>query len=92
MSCNRCKGAGRICTWCGREPVTDCKCSGEVHTQLCPNCNTPMAMPMPVPRNTTCFRCDGSGKICNRCGEASGACECGDFALEMCAECKGTGE
>lgn len=23
-----------------------------------------------------CFRCDGSGKVCNICGESSAACSC----------------
>lgn len=25
-----------------------------------------------------CFRCDGSGKICNICGESASACSCNE--------------
>jgi hypothetical protein len=29
-----------------------------------------------------CFRCNGSGEICNICGEAPGACECSNSEVE----------
>ena len=40
-----------------------------------------------------CFRCDGSGEICNICGESLGACQCGDGQeVDMCPDCNGTGK
>lgn len=52
-----------------------------------------------------CFKCDGSGKICNICGESEPACGCSEDEIEEyldenpleeqyddCEDCKGTGE
>lgn len=43
-----------------------------------------------------CFICNGTGSICDRCGEAQNACGCGaeaDDAGEFsdCKDCNGTG-
>ena len=39
-----------------------------------------------------CFRCDGTGGVCNICGESERACGCGDeTAIVECSDCKGTG-
>lgn len=43
-----------------------------------------------------CFRCNGSGVICNYCGEAEGACACDEPDPEAeqwgdCPDCEGTG-
>lgn len=35
-----------------------------------------------------CFRCDGTGEICNICGESRTACGCSDEEIaEYVAEC-----
>jgi hypothetical protein len=40
-----------------------------------------------------CFRCNGSGRQCNVCGESLGACECEDGPEEVeCPDCKGKGK
>jgi hypothetical protein len=50
-----------------------------------------------------CFRCDGTGKICNICGESEKACSCDATEIEEheadgfdqfddCEDCKGTGK
>jgi len=48
---------------------------------------------MPVPTN--CFRCDGTGNLCNICGESERACSCEDDGEEPtyfeCTDCDGTG-
>jgi hypothetical protein len=40
------------------------------------------------------FICNGTGKMCNVCGEASNACMCeeGDEDFRDCESCKGTGQ
>lgn len=41
------------------------------------------------------FTCDGTGKLCDRCGESQDTCECedtwGDLDFVNCVECDGTG-
>jgi hypothetical protein len=46
-----------------------------------------------------CFRCDGTGNLCNGCGESENVCigDCGEDPDELCGhddcpDCKGTGE
>lgn len=42
---------------------------------------------------TKCFRCDGSGEICNVCGETEAICRCEDeFEDGECPDCGGTGK
>jgi hypothetical protein len=45
---------------------------------------------------TECFRCDGTGKICDVCGESPLACECdecdGGCVASDCEDCGGTGK
>lgn len=44
-------------------------------------------------QESKCFRCDGSKKICNICGDSILACECEDGAEEIdCPDCNGTGK
>jgi hypothetical protein len=40
-----------------------------------------------------CFRCDGTGSVCNTCGESEAACQCygGEMDLRDCPDCDGTG-
>lgn len=41
-----------------------------------------------------CFTCNGTGVMCDFCGEASDACHCdddGDSEVRDCDECLGTG-
>lgn len=44
-----------------------------------------------------CFRCDGTGKLCNVCGEAPATCRCdgtdvdNDEQWYACDDCGGTG-
>jgi hypothetical protein len=43
-------------------------------------------------RTTTCLLCDGTGQICNCCGESEAyGCSC-DEGFEDCPDCNGTGE
>lgn len=42
---------------------------------------------------TRCFLCDGSGEICNSCGETEEVCRCEDgFLGGDCPDCGGSGE
>lgn len=55
-------------------------------------------------KQTQCFRCDGTGQICNICGESEMACDCDSTQVENyqkehdmdqfdnCEYCKGTGK
>lgn len=43
------------------------------------------------PASHRCFACDGTGKTCDGCGEAEGACVCGDQSFSQCETCGGTG-
>jgi hypothetical protein len=35
-----------------------------------------------------CFRCDGSGLICNICGESAQACRCDEENFAECPDCQ----
>ena len=37
------------------------------------------------------FTCDGTGQICNTCGESEEACGCEEPDLGKCDECDGAG-
>ena len=41
-----------------------------------------------------CFRCDGTGEICNVCGESARACGCDEIDQQLidCSDCKGSGK
>ena len=41
-----------------------------------------------------CFDCNGTGQMCDVCGEAENACHCddGEQALSDCQVCGGDGE
>jgi hypothetical protein len=40
-----------------------------------------------------CFRCNGSGELCDTCGEALSVCGCGEEQnIGECPDCKGTGK
>lgn len=38
-----------------------------------------------------CFMCDGSGQMCNICGEAEPVCSCEKLDFRDCEDCEGTG-
>ena len=43
-----------------------------------------------------CFICDGTGLMCDVCGESEAACDCGEDGGDLpaysdCENCKGTG-
>lgn len=47
-------------------------------------------------RTTKCFRCDGTGLICDACGETESVCACELEGLDVrtfsdCEDCKGSG-
>lgn len=52
------------------------------------------ARPGKLGKPSVCVRCDGTGKICDTCGESEKACGCADdFKLfSNCEDCKGTGK
>jgi hypothetical protein len=47
-------------------------------------------------KSTECFRCDGTGLLCNFCGESSAVhCDCsveGEEDFFECEDCGGTGK
>lgn len=49
-----------------------------------------------VPTTRKCFRCDGTGLICDVCGESETACQCAsegdDQSFSDCEDCNGTGK
>jgi hypothetical protein len=49
-----------------------------------------------IKKPTKCFRCDGTGQICDICGESEAACRCLEDGEEPtfspCEDCHGTGE
>jgi len=40
-----------------------------------------------------CFTCDGTGEMCDCCGESTAVCECRDDGIltTTCPACKGSG-
>ncbi len=51
----------------------------------------PRADPKPV--KTQCFRCNGTGNICDMCGESESVqCDCEDQSYSECPDCEGSGE
>ena len=50
------------------------------------------------PKETTCFRCDGTGQLCEGCGESESICdglcdeEVAAFSHYDCPDCNGTGK
>ena len=39
-----------------------------------------------------CFMCNGTGMMCDICGEAENVCDCGEEAAPAdCPDCEGTG-
>lgn len=57
----------------------------------------PLPPPLSRPNEPRrCFRCDGTGRICDCCGESDAACSCEREGLGLparsdCDDCKGTG-
>lgn len=51
----------------------------------------PVLSPPEIKQQRSCFFCDGSGQMCNICGEADGACECDDYDMRDCDDCGGNG-
>lgn len=43
------------------------------------------------PEKRACFQCDGTGQMCNICGESESACECDEEDFFTCPNCKGSG-
>lgn len=39
-----------------------------------------------------CFVCDGTGNMCNECGESSAVCECNTENFYECENCNGIGK
>ena len=41
-----------------------------------------------------CFRCDGTGQVCDTCGESEIACACAPASTRnsACEDCKGAGK
>lgn len=51
---------------------------------------------LPRPSQYQCFRCDGTGRLCDICGESPKACCCekdgiGDPTYSDCQDCGGKG-
>jgi hypothetical protein len=50
----------------------------------------------PAPAKAKCFRCDGTGLICDTCGESEAVCGCLKSGLSEsfsdCTDCTGTGK
>jgi len=38
---------------------------------------------------TNCFTCDGTGQMCNICGESEAACQCPENDRSTCEDCDG---
>ena len=38
-----------------------------------------------------CESCDGTGEICDLCGDSRGGCGCGSRSFHVCIECDGRG-
>lgn len=38
--------------------------------------------------NPRCFQCDGTGQMCNVCGESEAACRCTDNTYYPCDACE----
>jgi uncharacterized radical SAM superfamily Fe-S cluster-containing enzyme len=50
-------------------------------------------VPEPPKRRRPCFRCDGTGELCDSCGESIKACLCDedDKIWVSCGDCNGHG-
>ena len=44
-----------------------------------------------TPDSERCPDCDGTGEVCEDCGQSSDDCDCGDSQLVPCEFCNGTG-
>ena len=53
-----------------------------------PPCSAAMAAQLAAIRANGCFRCDGSKRICNVCGESGRACQCEGEDFDECPECR----
>lgn len=49
------------------------------------------ALPPERPRPSRCFRCDGTGRLCDICGESPTACRCSPPTFSDCQDCGGHG-
>jgi len=51
-------------------------------------CSAAVAAQLAAFKARGCFRCDGTKRICNICGESAAACRCGDENFDECLDCK----
>jgi len=42
-------------------------------------------------KRRTCFICDGTGEMCNICGESAAVCKCKEEDRGPCENCEGEG-
>jgi len=48
--------------------------------------------PETVKQQRPCFMCNGTGQMCDICGEAENVCDCDDEAILVdCSDCEGSG-
>lgn len=56
----------------------------------------PAVLPSVPAAPARCFRCDGEGEVCERCGEAEQGCDCeadgNEYEPSDCPDCGGTGK
>lgn len=45
-------------------------------------------------KRMSCFQCDGTGQMCDICGESETACSCDEMerTFSACEDCKGVGQ
>ncbi len=46
---------------------------------------------VPIMVEKPCFVCDGTGTMCNICGESQSVCDCDEENTYQCENCNGTG-
>lgn len=69
-------------------PEEACACGGP--KRLCSVHGT-VTMPSRNEARPQCMFCEGSGQVCENCYLPEADCECGEFVLDECSQCGGTG-
>lgn len=65
------------------------KKSKRVSGKTAPRCSASVRSQLEVIKALGCFRCDGSKRICNICGESGRACDCEEEDFSECPDCCG---
>ncbi len=80
-----------ISAWSGKETMKskakpECKKRGG--SSGAAPCSAAVVAQLAAFKARGCFRCDGTKRICNICGESGAACDCEEENFNECPDCK----